>query len=448
MSTRKSDKMANWPIGKLLYSMSLPAVFSMLVQAMYNIVDTMYVSQLGEKALFAIGLVFPLQMLVLSIGLGTGAGVGTVVARRLGEKRYEEANKTATYGVIITFVHFVITAICGLLFSRAFLHLFTNDMVAIDMGHTYLLIVMGLCFGQMFSILFERILQSTGNMMIPMAAQLVGAITNIILDPIMIFGYFGLPAMGIAGAAYATVIGQVLGCVVCVVALFAGKHEIVISFNDLDYDADRLKYIYVMGLPVMIMNAIGSVTTTCLNKVLISFGENAVMALTLYFKVQSFVFMPVFGFNQGSLPILSYNYGAKNKERYIKTVKLFALSATCFLALGTIVFHLQTDALVNIFNASEQLLTVARVAFRIISLSFVLAGFTIVMTSVFQSLGSSVTSMFISILRQIGFLIPLAIIFGKLWGLNALWFAYPCAEGLVVIIFLPIALRKIKKAFN
>ena len=198
----------------------------------------------------------------------------------------------------------------------------------------------------------------------------------------------------------------------------------------------------------MIMNAIGSVTTTCLNKVLISFGENAVMALTLYFKVQSFVFMPVFGFNQGSLPILSYNYGAKNKERYIKTVKLFALSATCFLALGTIVFHLQTDALVNIFNASEQLLTVARVAFRIISLSFVLAGFTIVMTSVFQSLGSSVTSMFISILRQIGFLIPLAIILGKLWGLNALWFAYPCAEGLVVLIFLPIALRKIKKAFN
>lgn len=448
MSNRKSDKMANWPIGKLLYSMSLPAVFSMLVQAMYNIVDTMYVSQLGEKALFAIGLVFPLQMLVLSVGLGTGAGVGTVVARRLGEKKYDEANKTATYGVIITFIHFVITAICGLLFSRAFLHIFTNDMLAIDMGHTYLIIVMGLCFGQMFSILFERILQSTGNMMVPMLAQLVGAITNILLDPVLIFGYFGLPAMGIAGAAYATVIGQILGCVVCVIALFGFKHEIVIGFKGLDFDTNRIKTIYGMGLPVMIMNAIGSVTTTCLNKVLINFGENAVMALTLYFKVQSFVFMPVFGFNQGSLPILSYNYGAKNKDRYLKTVKLFALTATCFLGLGTLVFHLQTDMLINIFNASDQLLKVAEVAFRIISLSFVLAGCTIVMSSIFQSLGSSVISMFISILRQIGFLIPLAIIFGKLWGLHALWFAYPCAEGLVVMIFMPIALRKIKKAFN
>ncbi len=447
MTVRKSDKMATWPVGKLLYSMSLPAVFSMLIQALYNIVDTMYVAQLGEKTLFAIGIAFPLQMIVLSIALGGGAGVGTIVARRLGEKRYDEANATASTGFVLVLIHYILIVIAGFLFARPFLGLFTSDVQAIELGYQYLIIVMGVSFGQLFSILCERILQSTGNMVIPTVGQLIGAITNIILDPVFIFGFGFVPAMGIAGAAIATVIGQILAFVFECCALFIGSHEVEINLKGLSFVKERIKAIYEIGLPVAIMNAIGSLTTTALNGILVRFGETAVTALTLYFKIQSFVFMPVFGFNQGSLPILSYNYGAKDKDRYFKTVKLYLITAIGFMVIGMLIFWGATGLLIGLFNPTAELMQVGTTAFRIISLSFVLAACTIVISAVFQSLGDGVSSMMISILRQIGFLLPLALLFSKIWGLNGIWMAYPVAEGLVVLIYAPLVLKRLKKTF-
>ncbi|MCI5773913.1 MAG: MATE family efflux transporter [Erysipelotrichaceae bacterium] len=447
MSVRKSDKMANWPIGKLLYSMSLPAVFSMLIQAMYNIVDTMYVAQLGEKTLFAIGIAFPLQMVVLSIALGGGAGVGTIVARRLGEKRYEEANATVTTGFGLVLGHYILIVLAAIFLAKPFLALFTNDLEAIKLGYQYLIVVMGVSFGQLFAILCERILQSTGNMLIPTVGQLIGAITNIVLDPIFIFGWGFIPAMGITGAAIATVIGQVLALVFEMVAFLWGSHEVAIDVKNCHFDRERIKSIYGIGLPVAIMNAIGSLTTTALNGILVRFGESAVTTLTLYFKIQSFVFMPVFGFNQGSLPILSYNYGAKDKGRYFKTVKLYLFTAIGFMSLGMAIFWLATPFLINLFNPTPALFEVAYVAFRILALSFILAACTIVISAIFQSLGYGVSSMMISIMRQLGFLLPLALIFSHFWGVVGIWWAYPVAEALVVTLYAPLVLKKLRKVF-
>lgn len=447
MTNRNSDKMANMPVGKLLYSMSLPAVFSMLIQALYNIVDTMYVSRLGSTALFAIGLVYPLQMIALAIGLGGSAGVSTVISRRLGAKRYEDANRTCTTGALLTFIHYLFVAFVGVFLSKAFLSLFTKDAVTLQMGHTYLLIVMGLSFGQAFSLLFEKILQSTGNMIIPMFTQLLGAITNIILDPIMIFGWFGVPAMGIAGAAIATVIGQVVACLFIMFIFFTKDHEVEISFKKYKPNMKTIKSIYEIGLPVMVMNALGSVTTTAMNSILVKFTDVAVSALAVYFKLQSFVFMPAFGFNQGVLPILSYNFGAKNKERYMGTLKYYVGTVFTILVLGTVLFMTCPHILLGLFDADADLLLIGTKALRIISIHFGVAALTICMMSVFQSLRDGTSAMFVSILRQLGFLIPCAFVLGKIGGLDAVWFAYPIAETAVCLIFLPLALKKIKTAF-
>lgn len=448
MSERKSNKMATWPVSKLLFSMSIPAVFSMMVQALYNIVDTKFVSMLGDRAMFAIGIAYPLQMIVLAVGLGGAAGIGTIVARRLGEKRFDEANKVASFGFVLTLIHYIIIAVCGFIFAKPFLGMFTSDQTAITLGYQYLIIVMGLSFGQMFSLLGERILQSTGNMIVPMIGVLIGAITNIVLDPVLIFGYFGLPAMGISGAAIATVVGQILGCAFVLIVLLNGKHEVHVKLSLNLFSKSRLKDVYEVGLPVMIMNALGSLTTTALNSVLVMFSETAVTALAIYFKIQSFVFMPVFGFNQGSLPILSYNYGSKNKARYLQTIKLYLLIAVLWMAFGMVIFLTQTNGLLMAFNPTTELLQVGNIAFKIISLSFVFAGITIVISAVLQSLSMGFSSMMIQVLRQLGFLIPLAFVLGSMFGLNELWFAYPVSELLVVLIFTPICISRVKKAFK
>ena len=342
--------MATWPIGKLLFSMGIPAVLSMLIQALYNIVDTIYISQYSQDAMFAIGLVYPMQMVGLSLALGTGVGIGTLVSRRLGEKRKEEAGHVASTGIIIALVHVVLIILLGILATKPFLNMYTDRPEIIALGYDYLSIVMIFNFGQMLSVCFERIMQAQGNMIIPMISLIVGAVTNIVLDPIMIFGQFGFPEMGIAGAAIATVIGQILGmCVVAGAAIF-GKHEVKFHFKGFKLDLGIVKDIYAVGLPTAIMNMIGSVTTTLMNGVLVKFSENAVTSLSLYFKLQSFVFMPVFGFNQGALPILSYNFGARNKDRYFKTFRLYMISALVFMTIGTLLFRFVPELMLSFFE--------------------------------------------------------------------------------------------------
>ena len=438
--------MATWPIGKLLFSMGIPAVLSMLIQALYNIVDTIYISQYSQDAMFAIGLVYPMQMVGLSLALGTGVGIGTLVSRRLGEKRKEEAGHVASTGIIIALVHVVLIILLGIFATKPFLNMYTDRPEIIALGYDYLSIVMIFNFGQMLSVCFERIMQAQGNMIIPMISLIVGAVTNIVLDPIMIFGQFGFPEMGIAGAAIATVIGQILGmCVVAGAAIF-GKHEVKFHFKGFKLDLGIVKDIYAVGLPTAIMNMIGSVTTTLMNGVLVKFSENAVTSLSLYFKLQSFVFMPVFGFNQGALPILSYNFGARNKERYFKTFRLYLICALIFMAIGTLLFRFAPELMLSFFEMDESLKVIASITLQTIALSFIPAAVSIVFSTVFQSFGKGTTSMIQSMLRQLGILIPVAYLLSNI-SLDAVWYAYPIAEIAVVLIFIPLVIKAYKGAF-
>ncbi len=447
MSQNKSDKMGSMPVGKLLFSMSIPAIFSMLIQAMYNIVDTIYVAQLGEQALYAIGLVFPLQMLIISFSLGASVGTSALVSRRLGEKKQKEASEMATAGMLITLFHSIVLACIGLFFSKTFLGFFTKDATVVQMGYDYLIIVMGLSVGASVAVLGERVLQSTGNMIVPMFAQLLGAITNIILDPIFIFGYFGVPAMGITGAAIATVIGQ-FASMLFVLGMFRfGKHDVRFVVKGFKFNFEHIKEIYKIGIPVLVMNVIGSVTTTAMNTVLVSFSEVGVTVLSLYFKLQSFVFMPIFGMTQGALPILSYNFGARNKKRFMDTVKLALIASVSIMFVGMVVFWVFPAPLLQMFKATGELLEVGTIALRTISLCFMLVGVSIVMNTIFNSLGFSFLSMLMSLMRQLIFIIPCAFIFGKLWGMNAVWYAYLVAEGLTTLIFIPRCIKSVNTSF-
>ena len=363
--TKRSEKMATWPIPKLLFSMGIPAVFSMLIQALYNIVDTVFISQYSQDAMFAIGLAFPLQMTGLSLALGLGVGTGTLVSRRLGEKRKEEASKVASTSIILALIQVILVILVGLFLTKPFLHLFTDRPEIIELGYSYLSIVLIFNFGQMFSVVLERIMQAQGDMITPMMALITGAVTNIILDPIFIFGYFGIPEMGIAGAAIATVIGQIAGCLVVVYAAVRGhKHEIKFNFKGFKWDMVVVRDIYSVGLPTAIMNMISSVTTTLMNGVLVSFSELAVTSLSLYFKLQSFVFMPVFGFNQGALPILSYNFGARDRKRYLETGKLYLATAFVFMFIGTILFTFTPKLMLSFFETTPELDAIAVVTLK------------------------------------------------------------------------------------
>ncbi|MGN1053873.1 MAG: MATE family efflux transporter [Erysipelotrichaceae bacterium] len=445
--TTRSDKMATWPIPKLLFSMGIPAVISMLIQALYNIVDTIYISNYSQDAMFAIGLVFPMQMIGLSLALGTGVGIGTLVSRRLGEGNKKEATHVATTGILLGLFHALLILLLGVFGAKPFLEMFTTRADIIGLGYAYLLIVMSLNIGQMLAVSFERILQSQGNMIVPMITLIMGAVTNIILDPVLIFGMFGLPAMGIKGAAIATVIGQIISMLADLFFVLHGKHEVNIQFKGFKFDMRIVKDIYSVGIPTAIMNMIGSVTTTLMNGVLVNFTENAVTSLSLYFKLQSFVFMPVFGFNQGALPILAYNYGAKNKKRYLATAKLYLLTAVCFLTSGMLLFRFKTDLMLSFFEMNDELKAIAEVTLRTISLSFIPAAISIAITTMFQSFGKGTISMIQSILRQLGFLIPAAYLLSNI-SLEAIWYAYPIAETAVVIIFVPMIIKLYHNSFE
>ena len=427
--------------------MALPAVLSLFIQSLYNIIDTVYISMYSQDRMFAVGLAYPLQLVALSLALGTGVGVGTLVSRRLGQGRHEEANGVATTGLILAIIHIVVIIVIGLVLSGPFISLFTDRQEIIDLGKEYLMIVLVFNFGQFLSILFERILQAQGNVIVPMASLICGAITNIALDPVFIFGYFGIPEMGVTGAAIATVLGQIVSMVIDIVCLLVGKHEVSFKFKGFKMRLSNIRNIYLIAIPTAVMNMISSITTTLLNSVLIQYGEDAVTALSLYFKLQSFVFMPCFGFNQGALPILAYNYGAKDKTRYFATFKLYLLSTIIVMIIGTILFIAAPELLLSFFAMDDNLFMVAKEALQIIAISFIPAAASIVFATVFQSFGKGTTSMIQSILRQIGVLIPCAYVLSNI-SLTAVWTAYPIAEVVVIIIFIPLVIQTCKKAFS
>lgn len=428
----KENKMGTMPINKLLISMSIPMMISMLVQALYNIVDSIFVSQISENALTAVSLAFPVQNFMIAIGVGTGVGINALLSRSLGEKKFEQANKVANNGIFLAVMSYLFFLVLGLLFSRSFFQWQTNNKEIIDGGYSYLIICTTCSFGMYGQIVFEKLMQSTGKTFYSMITQMTGAIMNIILDPILIFGLFGFPKMGIAGAAIATVLGQISGMTLAIYLNKTKNEEIKVKVKGFRPDLKTIKNIYSIGIPSIMMASIGSVMTFGMNKILLVFTSTATAVFGVYFKLQSFIFMPVFGINNGMVPIISYNYGAKHKDRLMDTVKTSVIYAICIMITGLCIFQAFPQNLLGLFNASEEMIKIGIPALRIISLSFLFAGYCIVISSMFQALGNGVMSLMISIVRQLVVLLPAAYLLSKTNNLNLVWWAFPIAEIVTV----------------
>lgn len=433
----RENKMGYMPENKLLISMALPMMISMLVQAMYNIVDSIFVSRLSENALTAVSLAFPMQNLMIAAASGLGVGINAILSRKLGQKDFKGADSAADNGIFLEFIGFVLFFLIGLFLSRPFLILQAGKGEIAEMGIVYIKICTMASFGLFSQITFERLLQSTGKTFYAMITQTTGAVINIILDPIMIFGYLGFPKMGIAGAALATVTGQCCAAVLAIMFNLRKNTEIHISLKAFTKPQPIIiKNILGVGIPSIIMASIGSVMTFCMNKILIAFTSTAVAVFGVYFKLQSFAFMPVFGLNNGMVPIVSYNYGARNRKRITKTIKLSMIYAVMIMAVCVIIMQLFPDKLMMIFDASPEMLEMGVYTLRIISIHFIFAGISIVLTSVFQALGKGVLSMIISIVRQLVFLVPCAYILSKIGGIHSIWWCFPIAECVSIIMCL------------
>lgn len=446
----QENKMGVMPEGKLLLSMSLPIMISMIIQALYNIVDSIFVAQFSQDALTGVTVAFPMQNLMIAVGSGTGVGVSAFLSKSLGEKNHELASKVAKTGLVLAGFSWVLFTFIGIFLVKPFIASQTTSQAVIDYGTEYLTLCSVLSFGVFLQITFERLLQSTGKTIYSMITQAAGAIINIILDPIMIFGYFGCPAMGIAGAALATVIGQVIAAGLGLFFNLKFNKELDLSFKGFKLDFGIIKRIYAVGVPSIVMMAISSVMTFAMNKLLDSFSTVATNVFGIYFKLQSFAVMPVVGLNNGMVPIISYNYGACRKDRIMKTIRYSIIFAFAITIACMLVFQFFPEQLLLMFategQSSAELLEMGVPALRIISLNFIFAGFCIVSGSVFQALGNGVLSLIVSVARQLVVLIPAAYILAHFGGLNALWWAFPLAECMSVVcsaIFLVMVYRKI-----
>lgn len=424
----KENKMGVMPVNKLLMNMSLPMMISMLVQALYNVVDSIFVSRIDENALTAVSMAFPIQSLMIALGVGTGVGVNALLSRSLGEKDYDRVNKAAGNGIFLAVINYLVFLLVGILVTTPFYLSQTKDAQILSYGQQYLTIICCCSFGMYGQFIFERLLQSTGRTFYTMITQSIGAIINIILDPIFIFGYFGVPKMGVAGAAIATVIGQIVAGTIALVINIKKNDEIQLKLKGFRPDGKIIAWIYEVGIPSIIMQAIGSVMIYGMNRILIAFSSTAVAVFGVYFKLQSFIFMPVFGLNNGMVPIIAYNYGAGKKDRLIKTLKLSIIYAVGLMLLGVIIFQLFPAPLFALFDASETMIAIGIPALRIISLSFIFAGFCIVCGSLFQALGNGVYSMVVSIARQLLVLLPVAYLLSLSGKVEAVWWAFPIAE--------------------
>lgn len=425
---QKENKMGVMSENKLLLSISIPIMLSMLIQALYNFVDSIFVARFSEDAFTAVSLTFPIQIFMIAVGIGTGIGINALLSRSLGEKDYITANKSANIGVFITFVSALVFTVIGLLFSRTYFASQVDVPEIINYGRDYMFYNCVFSFGLFGQLLFSRLLQSTGQSVLSMILQLVGTIINLILDPIFIFGLFGVPTMGVKGAAIATVISQVISMFFGIYLNNKYNVEIKLSLKQMKPDVDIIKRIYLVAFPSIIMQTVVSVMALAFNNILLTFTETAVNVFGIYFKVQGFFFMPVFGLNSGIVSIVAYNYGAKKPDRIIKTVKLALIYASGILFVGFLVFQFVPHYLLYIFDSSDEVLEIGVTAFRYISLCFLFGGFTITVTSFFQALGKGFLSMFISIIRQFVLIIPMAYFLSLTGNVDLVWLAFPISE--------------------
>lgn len=444
---QSQQKMGTMRMGPLIFSMALPAMISMLINALYNIVDSIFVARYSATALTAVSLVFPLQQLVIAIAVGTGVGVNSLIARCLGAKDEEKAAHAAEHGVILSIIGGIVFVLIGFLGSRPFLAGFTENTSVLEQAVSYSHIAVGWSIFVMVSIMCEKIQQSTGNMIIPMVQGLVGAIVNIILDPLLIFGLGPFPEMGIRGAALATVIGQIIGMIIGLWGTFFHQKVLHVRTSGWRLQLKMLGEIYQVGLPGIIMQSIVSVMTAGMNVILIQFSEVAVTVLGIYFKLQTFIYMPVFGLNQGALPVMGYNYGAKDRYRLIGAYRITLGSALIILVVGTILFQILPAQMIGLFipsndpKAAADMLAVGIPALRIISLSFIGAGFGIINSTVFQAIGHGMASLIVSVCRQLFIILPAAFLLSNWFGLGAVWYAFPVAEYVAVVISYIILVR-------
>ena len=422
------NPMGTRPVFRLLLSMAVPPILSMLIQSMYNIVDSIFVARISRDALTAVSLAFPLQNLVLSVAVGIGVGISAVISQSLGAKNTRAADAAAANGLLLTAVHAVLFILFGLLFAKPFIDLFTDDPAIYAMGCQYSLIVICFSCGNLFHIYFEKMFQATGNMLVPMVLMLIGALTNIVLDPILIFGLFGFPEMGVAGAAAATVIAQFVSCILSVAWFFLRPQPIRLSLRGFRPDGGMIRRIYAIGIPSSVMMALPSVLVGLLNAILTPLSEAAVAMFGVYFKLQTFVYMPANGLVQGMRPLVSYNYGAGLHARMHRTVRLSLLTAGGIMAAGTLLFLLVPDALLRLFDADVEMLAIGIPALRIISLGFVVSSVGVVLAGAFEALGRGGPSLAVSLLRQLLLIPPLALLLSRFWGLTGIWITFPAAE--------------------
>lgn len=450
---KHENKMGVMPVGKLLWSMSLPMMASMLVLALYNIVDSMFVARISENALTALSMAFPVQNLMVALSAGLGVGLNAVLSRALGAKDHDSVNKAARNGVFLLVICAVVFMIIGATCTRMYYEAQTDIAEIVESGVIYTSIVTVGSIGLFMGIFFERLLQSTGRTVYTMICQMTGAVINILFDPILIFGLLGFPKMGVAGAALATIMGQIVGACVGLFFCITRNPEISLSLKGFRPNGPMIRRILTIGVPSVIMQSIGSVMTFLMNQILIAFSATAVAVFGVYFKLQSFVFMPIFGMNNGTVPIVAYNYGARKPERMNQAIRYSITAAITIMIVGCTVFHVAAEQLLSIFDASPEMLRIGVPALKIISLSFPLAGFCIGVGTVFQALGYSIYSMIISMIRQLVVLIPSAFIIGKVTGdVTLVWYSFVIAElfslTLSTIFFRRIRRNVIKPLFE
>lgn len=448
----QENKMGVMPIPKLLFNMAIPMVVSMLMQALYNIVDSAFVGMYSTHALEAVSIAFPIQNLMIAFATGTGVGINALLSRHLGEKKFEEADTTANTGLFLAICSYALFALMGLTIVRPFFSMQSDIAEVVNYGEEYLTIILLCGFGIFGEITNERLLQATGRTVYSMITQGTGAIINIILDPIMIFGYFGMPALGVKGAAIATVIGQCVAFALALIFNIKVNKEINIKVSKIfKPKLKEIAKIYEIGIPSIIMSSITSFLTVGMNLILKKFSEDAITVYGVYFKLNSFIFMPVFGLNNGMVPILSYNYGARKPERIKKTIKLGMSCAVAYMLVGLAVFELIPNKLLMIFSASENVMSIGVVALRIIGLSFLFAGIGIVSSTVFQAIGNPLHSLLISVLRQLVIILPVAYLLSLTGSVDNVWWSYPIAEVVsfvLCVLFLRRTFRKLHKSLG
>lgn len=444
LRSASENKMGTRPVLPLLLSMAFPPMLSMLIQSLYNIVDSMFVARYSEDALTAVSLAFPLQTLIVACSVGIGVGVNSYIARMLGQRNQEEADSAVAHGLLMAIAASILFAAIGFTGMNGFFRMFTSDQAILADSLTYAKICIAFCFGPFIHICIEKVFQATGKMLFPMALQAIGAILNVILDPIMIFGYFGMPAMGVAGAAIATIIGQLTAMTLSFLVLILFRHDVKLRFSGFRYNGNMVKQILAVAIPNACMNALGSVLVMGLNAILIGFSTTAVSLFGVYYKLQTFVFMPASGLSQGAMPIMGYNYGARSRKRLLDCLKYSIAVCLMIMGAGCLLFEAIPGPLLSLFSASEEMMEIGIPALRIISISFIPAAVGFIMPTMFQAMGKGMDSLVVFLMRQLVITLPLAWLLSGPLGLTGIWVSFIVAEAAGAVTAMGIY-RKIRK---